>query len=305
MAEPAEFGIDHFAVFDGYLHLRGWIRDPRGISDLALEIPGRAPDVSIESRGETVTERRFHHVVCLNEGEAYLGAKLHVGHVDGTTSVIARLGFPRGQRARELQTVFHDMLPREGHMLEIGSRAHSGVTRRSLLPAAWDYTGMDVLEGENVDIVGDAHELSSVVRGRHFDAFMSFSVFEHLLMPWKVAIELNRVLSPGAVGFIQTHQTWPVHEDPWDFFRFSDRAWAGLFNPYTGFEIVEAAVGQPTYIVPQRVHAITDFGLAFTGYLTSAVIVRKIAETDLSWPVRVADVIQTTYPSLVEKLVGV
>ncbi len=69
-----------------------------------------------------------------------------------------------------------------------------------LVPKGWDYVGMDIREGANVDRVGDAHELSSVFPDQKFDGVMSFSVVEHLLMPWKVVIELNHVLNTGAVG---------------------------------------------------------------------------------------------------------
>ena len=90
-----------------------------------------------------------------------------------------------------------------GAALEIGSRARSGVTRRHFLPAStWAYTGMDILAGENVDVVGDAHKLSKLFPEKRFRAVMSFSVLEHLLMPWKFAIELNRVMELGGVGFL-------------------------------------------------------------------------------------------------------
>ncbi|WP_373690468.1 methyltransferase domain-containing protein [Sphingobium sp. DEHP117] len=58
-----------------------------------------------------------------------------------------------------------------------------------------------------------------------FDAVYSVSVFEHLLMPWKVALEMNRVLRMGGIAYIHTHQTLGLHDMPWDFWRFSDTSW--------------------------------------------------------------------------------
>jgi hypothetical protein len=49
----------------------------------------------------------------------------------------------------------------------------------------------DIKVGENVDIVGDAHRLTSLFKAGQFDFAYSISVFEHLLWPWKVALELN------------------------------------------------------------------------------------------------------------------
>lgn len=76
-------------------------------------------------------------------------------------------------------------------VLEIGSRNVSNVTRKDLFPNASKYVGFDVLDGENVDVVGDAHQLSEYVAENSFDIVYSVSVFEHLMFPWKAALEIN------------------------------------------------------------------------------------------------------------------
>lgn len=91
---------------------------------------------------------------------------------------------------------------RPGRFLEIGFRARSGIIRRQHIPETWHYIGADVLPGPNVDIVVDAHKLSSSIPRRSINGVMSLSVFEHLAMPWKAAIELNRVMVKGAIGLI-------------------------------------------------------------------------------------------------------
>jgi len=174
--------------------------------------------------------------------------------------------------------------------------ARSAVTRRDFVPDSWGYQGMDIIAGPNVDIVGDAHELSSMFPQQRFDAVMAFSVLEHLLMPWKFILELNHILNDGAIGIFTTHQCWPLHDQPWDFWRFSDRAWAGLLNHETGFEIIEASMGEPAFVVAQRCHPVTNFGLQQGGYLASNVLFRKIGPTRLNWPVRLHDIVQTGYP---------
>ena len=94
-------------------------------------------------------------------------------------------------------------------------------------------------------VVADAHQLSSVLPASYFDAVTSTAVFEHLVMPWKVAIEMNRVMKVGAWAFIYTHQTIGMHDLPWDYFRFSDNAWKGIFNRHTGFEIIGTELSRP------------------------------------------------------------
>src|ERR1044072_7003937 len=67
-------------------------------------------------------------------------------------------------------------------------------------------TVLDVLPGENVTVVGDAHQMTALFPPATFDFVQSVSVFEHLVMPWKVALEMNRVMKLGALAFVFTHQ---------------------------------------------------------------------------------------------------
>lgn len=192
-----------------------------------------------------------------------------------------------GDRAHACWYAFLDLLRTfpAGDVLEIGSRARSGVVRRELVPATLNYVGLDVMAGRNVDVVGDAHELSRLFAARRFTAVFSLAVFEHIAMPWKVALEMNRVLRVGGLAFVNSQQTWPVHEEPSDFWRFSTYSWSSLFNQHTGFEILRVAHGEPA-----RVHPLWDSAVArdmplSPAYLSSSVIARKTSETTLEWPV--------------------
>jgi len=182
-------------------------------------------------------------------------------------------------------------------VLEIGSRARSGVSRRELFKDK-NYIGIDVLPGENVDIIGDAHELSNLVKDKKFNVIFSMSVFEHLKMPWKVVLEMNKVMELGGVAYISTHQTVGMHDLPWDFWRFSDTAWHSLFNKYTGFEIIQTSLSFPMRIVPfisVGDNELKDYEKS-AGFYHSCVIVRKIADTNLSWNVPSDKIGEGNYP---------
>ena len=123
----------------------------------------------------------------------------------------------------------------------ISDRVHEAAYRdeassRRLDPGI-EYWGIDVVAGENVDQVCDAHEMSAVLGRNRFDAICSHVVFEHLAMPWKVAVEMNRVLRTGGIAYVSSVQTCGLHDIPWDFFRFSSSAYRSLFNRATGFEV--------------------------------------------------------------------
>jgi len=203
----------------------------------------------------------------------------------------------RGETGR-VQSAFTTRLTSivPGRVLELGARNRVSTIGRSLVPSGWHYTGLDIMPGPNVDVVGDAHQLSALFSANTFDAVISIAVFEHLLMPWKVAIEMNRVMKTGAIGFIWAPQTWTVHEEPWDYFRFSKHSWRALFNAATGFAIEDCAQSEPAFVVPRICGEAVNFGEAHVGYLASCATISKISDTALDWPVDLATVVDSSYP---------
>lgn len=199
--------------------------------------------------------------------------------------------------ASKLWTRFQKYLqqPSTRKVLDIGGRARSGLLRASEMNDK-DVTVLDIVPDEGVNVVADAHRLSSVLPPSYFDAVTSTAVFEHLVMPWKVAIEMNRVMKVGALAFIHTHQTIGMHDLPWDYFRFSDNAWKGIFNKHTGFEIVGTELSRPQYIVSFVWSQAYKDAEKTAGFETSIVCVRKITETALDWPLDASDVTQDKYP---------
>jgi SAM-dependent methyltransferase len=183
-------------------------------------------------------------------------------------------------------------------VLEIGARAVSDQVARAAYPPPMQYVGFDLIAGPNVDVVGDAHELASYFPAESFDGVFSNSVFEHLLMPWKVILETNRILKPGGLALIATHPTWPPHELPWDFWRYQENAFWALFNRATGFELLMTITGTPARLLPAS-RALYLSGTVKTVCPMGVVaLARKVANHDprLTWPVRVADITPTSYP---------
>ena len=305
--------IDECAVYFDRLHLRGWCHHPaQSIQRVELVYPHVALALPVASFGQPspdvaaglgagAAHARFDEWITapaevlghdfilrfiLSDGSVALGE-------DALTN--AAWGDPYFQSWENF--IAHLGTFERGSVLEIGSRARSAITRSHRIPPQLTYLGLDILPGPNVDLVGDAHELSAVLGDRKFVAIFSTSVFEHLLMPWKVALEMNRVLEPGGIVYTSTHQTWPVHEEPWDFWRFSRHAWQALFNAATGFEIIEAVVGEPGRIHACRTSTVTRDMPSSPAYLGSAALVRKISDTALTWPVPVSTATATMYPA--------
>lgn len=306
------WNVDSYSIHFDRIHLRGWAHDlpipiggiaavfPEPIGRIALRSFGQIPSVDLVGLlGESAAACRFDEWVTVPRGLVNSDFSLSFELTDGTTvstglvHQVAEFHDPFHACWRRFLGMLHSMPP--GVVLEIGARARSGITRREVV-GHHEYVGIDILPGPNVDLVGDAHELSQVFAGRKFVAAFSFSVFEHLVMPWKVAIELNHVLAEGGLVFTQTHQTWPMHEEPWDFWRFSQHAWRALFNSSTGYEIVETSAGDYAEIYPCRPTRITRDLPMQAAYLGSASIARKISSTALSWPVPTQVAARDMYP---------
>ncbi|MBT2969167.1 MAG: hypothetical protein B6D72_01975 [gamma proteobacterium symbiont of Ctena orbiculata] len=183
-------------------------------------------------------------------------------------------------------------------LLEIGSRNVTGVVWRNVFRPGVDYTGLDIHEGDNVDLVGDVHTLSSHLPAGHFDAVFSVSLFEHLAMPWKAVLEINRIMKPGGLLYISTHPTVPPHELPWDFWRYSKETFKTLLNERTGFEILESKEGTPGRILSLSHDQTTSKVHLIPINQSIAVLARKTAAPDpgLSWDIPVASILQTHYP---------
>lgn len=309
---PVRWKIDECAVYFDRMHLRGWCHHPvHPIREVDVFYPGAVVAIPIENPHRPSPDVALHLGPKANLSrfdEWIVSADSVLGHdfvlrftlADGSTQIgedaltNAATGDPYFQSWENFIARLGTF--ERGAVLEIGSRARSAITRAHRIPSHLSYTGMDILPGPNVDLVGDAHELSRVMAGKKFVAIFSTSVFEHLLMPWKVALEINRVLEPGGIVYTSTHQTWPVHEEPWDFWRFSRHTWQALFNPATGFEILEAVVGEPARIHPCRTSSVTREMHRSPAYLGSASLARKTAETELAWPVPVSIATSTMYP---------
>jgi SAM-dependent methyltransferase len=130
-------------------------------------------------------------------------------------------------------------------VLEIGSReVVSASFWKRYIPCA-DYTGFDYLPGANVDVVGDAHQLSSYFPEAVFDVIISSAVFEHLAMPWLVAEEISKILKVGGLVGIETHFSFAEHEMPWNFFQFNSEGLKILLNEQLGFEVLDAGMSNP------------------------------------------------------------
>jgi SAM-dependent methyltransferase len=86
------------------------------------------------------------------------------------------------------------------------------------------------------DIVAPLHDLP--VDDCRFDAVVCSQVLEHVPNPEASLRELHRVLRIGGTLWLSAPFVWPLHEQPYDFFRYSSHGLRALLTA-VGFEDVD------------------------------------------------------------------
>lgn len=172
---------------------------------------------------------------------------------------------------------------------EVGARVVSSQMSplRAAFAKAERYIGIDIHAAPNVDVVGDAHYIHDLIGREAAGAVFSLSVMEHLAQPWLFAYGVNRALRVGGLTYHLTHQSWPLHEEPNDFWRFSDEGLKVLFGPAMGFEVLAAGLSSRVRIYPEQrqpAQALMPLVSAFGGAFVLARKVRDLPDGTVAWP---------------------
>jgi SAM-dependent methyltransferase len=128
----------------------------------------------------------------------------------------------------------------------------------------------DFEAGLDVDVVCDVHSLTDAFGKESIDFIICCSVFEHVQCPWIAAREIARVLKPGGIVFVQTHQTFPIHGYPSNFCRYTTEALMTIFEDVR-LETVSATYCFPAQIVSEQT---PDSG-HFPTFLNANILAKK------------------------------
>jgi SAM-dependent methyltransferase len=103
-------------------------------------------------------------------------------------------------------------------------------------PFTTSQLGCDVVQSDqnSVDVVCPATDLK--FNNDQFDTVLCTQVLEHVFEHDKLMSEAFRVLKPGGHLILTVPFAWELHEEPYDFFRYTKHALKQLFEQ-TGFEI--------------------------------------------------------------------
>lgn len=125
-----------------------------------------------------------------------------------------------------------------GRLLDVGAGAKPW--RELFAPYVDEHVGIDhaaTLHGlDQVDLVADAYSVP--LENGSAGTILMTEVLEHLERPADALAECRRLLRPGGHVIATTPFSWPLHEEPRDFYRYSPYGLRHL-SEQAGLEVVE------------------------------------------------------------------
>jgi len=95
----------------------------------------------------------------------------------------------------------------------------------------------DIFISPRVDFVSDAHRIP--LCDGTLDGVVLQGVVEHVARPWVIAAEIVRALKPGGVVYCEGPFVQWYHEDPKDYYRFTED---GLKELFSGCDVLHSGV---------------------------------------------------------------
>ena len=136
-----------------------------------------------------------------------------------------------------------ESIEKELKILDIGAMDIGGCYKPIFREDKWDYYGMDMEYGENIDICVDNPYDWKEIEDEPFDVIISGQAFEHMEFFWLVMEEISRALKPNGLCCIIAPSQGYEHRYPVDCYRYySDGMYA--LAKYVDFDVLHVSTGK-------------------------------------------------------------
>ena len=141
--------------------------------------------------------------------------------------------------------VHNFLAERQGPMkvLDVGSYDVNGSYKHLFNGQQYQYTGLDMVAGQNVDIVPQCPYIWEEIEKESFDVVISGQVFEHVEFPWITISEIARVLKNNGLLCIIVPRLQGRHRYPVDTYRYDVDGVIALAR-YAGLKPLHASMNQ-------------------------------------------------------------
>lgn len=120
------------------------------------------------------------------------------------------------------------------NVVDVGSNDINGSFRDIFPKPQWNYTGLDIVPGRNVDIcVKNPYKWREISR-KSVDLVVSGNALEHIEYPWLTMQEIYRIMKRNGTCIIMAPSKGDIHSHPVDCWRIHPDGmkaladWAGI-----------------------------------------------------------------------------
>lgn len=93
-----------------------------------------------------------------------------------------------------------------------------------------EYCGCDMRAGRGVDKILNLHQID--VPAESVGTVLLFDTIEHVEYPHTALQEVYRILKPGGICVVASPMLFPIHNHPYDYWRFTPEAFKSLLKPF-------------------------------------------------------------------------
>jgi len=138
------------------------------------------------------------------------------------------------ENIKQFVTITATCLPCPEPIYEFGALQVPGqegfANLRPIFPGC-DYVGADMREGLGVDKILDLHSIDLPTES--VGTVLCLDTLEHVEYPHQALREIHRILSPTrGMVVISSLMDFPIHDYPYDYWRFTPTAFESLLKPF-------------------------------------------------------------------------
>jgi 2-polyprenyl-3-methyl-5-hydroxy-6-metoxy-1,4-benzoquinol methylase len=124
-----------------------------------------------------------------------------------------------------------DLISSGAKVLNVGSGGEmQAIVEAMAAKNGFTVMNTDVDPARKPDVVDDITKSS--FPDANFDAVVIMEVLEHVVDPIRAASEIHRLLKPGGALILSTPFIFPLHDRPYDFYRFTKYGLAHIFGDF-------------------------------------------------------------------------
>lgn len=142
---------------------------------------------------------------------------------------------------KEFAGICSDSLPVSEPIFEFGSYQVSTQEELANLRPLFQgmkYVGSDMRAGPGVDVILNLHDLE--LDSETVGTALALDTLEHVEYPRKAISEIHRVLKQGGILIISSVMKFPIHNYPFDYWRYTPEGLKSLLEIFTVY-LVESA----------------------------------------------------------------